>query len=54
MIIREKNKISFNYSRELHVKYDKQDQQGRAGFNERNPHTTQQQETQMSETQMTL
>jgi hypothetical protein len=26
------------------VKYDKQDQQGKAAFNERNPHTTQQQE----------
>jgi hypothetical protein len=25
-------------------KYDKQDQQGKAAFNERNPHTTQQQE----------
>jgi hypothetical protein len=27
-----------------HVKYDKQDQQGKAAFNERNPHMTQQQE----------
>jgi hypothetical protein len=26
------------------VKYDKQDQQGKAAFNERNPHMTQQQE----------
>jgi hypothetical protein len=26
------------------VKYDKKDQQGKAAFNERNPHTTQQQE----------
>jgi hypothetical protein len=32
---------------DLHVnltKYDKQDQQGKAAFNERNPHMTQQQE----------
>jgi hypothetical protein len=27
------------------MKYDKQDQQGKAAFNERNPHTTQQQES---------
>jgi hypothetical protein len=27
------------------VKYDKQDQQGKAAFNERNPNMTQQQET---------
>jgi hypothetical protein len=27
-----------------HMKYDKQDQQGKAAFNERNPHMTQQQE----------
>jgi hypothetical protein len=27
----------------ISVKYDKQDQQGRAAFNEHNPHTTQQQ-----------
>jgi hypothetical protein len=26
------------------MKYDKQDQQGKAAFNERNPHMTQQQE----------
>jgi hypothetical protein len=26
------------------IKYDKQDQQGKAAFNERNPHMTQQQE----------
>jgi hypothetical protein len=26
------------------VKYEKQDQQGKAAFNERNPHMTQQQE----------
>jgi hypothetical protein len=26
-------------------KYDKQDQQGKAAFNERNPHTTHQQES---------
>jgi hypothetical protein len=26
------------------IKYDKQDQQGKAAFNESNPHTTQQQE----------
>jgi hypothetical protein len=26
------------------MKYDKQDQQGKAAFNERHPHTTQQQE----------
>jgi hypothetical protein len=26
------------------LKYDKQDQQGKAAFNKRNPHTTQQQE----------
>jgi hypothetical protein len=26
------------------MKYDKQDQQGKAAFKERNPHTTQQQE----------
>jgi hypothetical protein len=26
------------------LKYDKQDQQGKAAFNERNPHMTQQQE----------
>jgi hypothetical protein len=26
------------------IKYDKQDQQGKAAFNERNPHITQQQE----------
>jgi hypothetical protein len=26
------------------LKYDKQDQQGKAAFNERNPHTTRQQE----------
>jgi hypothetical protein len=26
------------------LEYDKQDQQGKAAFNERNPHTTQQQE----------
>jgi hypothetical protein len=26
------------------LKYEKQDQQGRAAFNERNPHMTQQQE----------
>jgi hypothetical protein len=26
------------------VKYDKQDQQGKAAFNERNPHMTQQQD----------
>jgi hypothetical protein len=28
----------------INVKYDKQDQQGKAAFNERNPHMTQQQE----------
>jgi hypothetical protein len=28
----------------IHLKYDKQDQQGKAAFNERNPHMTQQQE----------
>jgi hypothetical protein len=28
----------------LGIKYDKQDQQGKAAFNERNPHMTQQQE----------
>jgi hypothetical protein len=28
----------------LLLKYDKKDQQGKAAFNERNPHTTQQQE----------
>jgi hypothetical protein len=28
----------------LCVKYDKQDQQGKAAFNERNPHMTQQQQ----------
>jgi hypothetical protein len=28
----------------LNSKYDKQDQQGKAAFNERNPHMTQQQE----------
>jgi hypothetical protein len=28
----------------VYIKYDKQDQQGKAAFNERNPHTTQQQE----------
>jgi hypothetical protein len=28
----------------LEVKYDKQDQQGKAAFNELNPHMTQQQE----------
>jgi hypothetical protein len=27
----------------LYLKYDKQDQQGKAAFNERNPHMTQQQ-----------
>jgi hypothetical protein len=27
------------------LKYEKQDQQGKAAFNERNPHMTQQQET---------
>jgi hypothetical protein len=29
--------------REYYMNYDKQDQQGKAAFNERNPHTTQQQ-----------
>jgi hypothetical protein len=28
----------------MFLKYDKQDQQGKATFNERNPHMTQQQE----------
>jgi hypothetical protein len=28
----------------LYIKYDKQDQQGKAGFNARNPHTIKQQE----------
>jgi hypothetical protein len=28
----------------LYIKYDKRDQQGKAAFNERNPHTTQQHE----------
>jgi hypothetical protein len=28
----------------LYTKYEKQDQQGKAAFNERNPHMTQQQE----------
>jgi hypothetical protein len=30
------------------LKYDKQDQQGKAAFNERNPHTIQQQEPEAS------
>jgi hypothetical protein len=30
----------------LLIKYNKQDQQGKAAFNERNPHMTQQQESQ--------
>jgi hypothetical protein len=29
----------------FYIKYDKQDQQGKAAFNERNPHTTKQQES---------
>jgi hypothetical protein len=29
---------------DITIKYDKQDQQGKAAFNERNPHMTQQQE----------
>jgi hypothetical protein len=32
------------FLRSLTLKYDKQDQQGKAAFNERNPHMTQQQE----------
>jgi hypothetical protein len=31
-------------TREQPIKYEKQDQQGKAALNERNPHTTQQQE----------
>jgi hypothetical protein len=33
-----------NYVLHMVLKYDKQDQQGKAAFNERNPHMTQQQE----------
>jgi hypothetical protein len=32
------------FIRTFGIKYDKQDQQGKAAFNERNPYTTQQQE----------
>jgi hypothetical protein len=32
------------FKMELYIKYDKQDQQGMAAFNERDPNTTQQQE----------
>jgi hypothetical protein len=41
-----KRKYSGNNRRcqQLRTEYDKQDQQGKAAFNERNPHTTQQQE----------
>jgi hypothetical protein len=36
--------LALKYTRIYSVKYDKQDQQGKAAFNERNPHMTQQQE----------
>jgi hypothetical protein len=36
--------MNLHFQFHMKVKYDKQDQQGKAAFNERNPHTTQQQE----------
>jgi hypothetical protein len=36
--------VTVNFIATISSKYDKQDQQGKAAFKERNPHTTQQQE----------
>jgi hypothetical protein len=38
------NVQSYTFYHGVNVNYDKQDQQGKAAFNERNPHMTQQQE----------
>jgi hypothetical protein len=38
------NDFYFHDDMNMEVKYDKQDQHGKTAFNERNPHTTQQQE----------
>jgi hypothetical protein len=35
---------TYVFKKQRKVKYDKQDQQGKAAFNERHPHMTQQQE----------